>query len=107
MPAAPGSDDALRASIRALDQPVRPGAPATVGLGAAARARAGASVHARIGYLRGLGLTAESVANVLGAEPDAEAYFEARAAGRHVFGPDGRCEVCGAARAWPAGRCDG
>ena len=61
-----------------------------------ARGRAPLTVHERVRALQALGLPPPAVLVVLGGAPEVDAYFEARADGRHDVGADGRCRICGA-----------
>lgn len=90
-----GTDAEVRAAVAAIDQPILPGALIATSLRALAQIKGG-HVHGQIAYLHGLGLTDESVAAVLGRGREVEAYFAARAAGRHVVGAEGACVLCGA-----------
>ncbi len=95
MSALSGTDAEVRAAVAAVGQPILPGAVIATSLRALAQIKGG-DVHGQIAYLHAVGLTDESVAAVLGRDAKVEAYFAARAAGRHVVGADGVCVVCGA-----------
>ncbi len=95
MSALSATDAAVRVAIAAVGQPILPGAVIATSLRALAQIKGG-DVHGQIAYLRGLGLTDESVVAVLGRDRKVEAYFAARAAGTHVIGADGACVLCGA-----------
>jgi len=74
-------------------------------LAALARGRAPLTVHERVRALQALGLSPQGVLVALGGAPEVDAYFEARADGRHDVGADGRCRICGARRPGLPPRC--